>query len=126
MNTIIKFFAKLLGKRSELKVQTYDDPNPTVFGVLHNDYKWRKVRNKWIKDHPYCALCKDTKKLEAHHVIPWHQSAVLRYDSSNLITLCRHCHFRFGHWRNWKGSNTRIYTLSKTIEEFRKADENNQ
>jgi len=29
---------------------------------------WRKIRNEHLKDHPCCAVCGGTKKLNVHHI----------------------------------------------------------
>ena len=70
--------------------------------------EWRKARQEHIAVEPYCQCCGRHKKLEVHHIIPWHKSPELRVEPSNLITLCRECHFRFGHHSYWKDSNPLI------------------
>jgi len=36
--------------------------------------------------------CGSKVRLNVHHVIPWSKASSLRYDTRNLITLCRKCH----------------------------------
>lgn len=76
---------------------------------------WRKVRNLHLKIEEYCQCCGRHKELEVHHIIPWHLSHELRVDPSNLITLCRDCHFRFGHHSNWSDHNA---TIREDCERF--------
>lgn len=54
--------------------------------------KWRKTiknRDKFICQWPGC---KDKKKLQAHHILPWSEYPGLRYHIDNGITLCKHHH----------------------------------
>ncbi len=77
---------------------------------------WRKVRRKHITDHPDCAVCGGTKRLEVHHVIPFWAAPDLELDpdGNNLITLCRKsvdgvkglpCHRFVGHLGSWTKVN---------------------
>ena len=69
---------------------------------------WRKVRNNHIKEHPYCAVCGKTKRLEAHHIEDFSTNPELELDPDNLITLCRgtyNCHLLFGHLCLWQSIN---------------------
>lgn len=51
---------------------------------------WRKEVLK--KDNYMCEVCKRTKDLHAHHIIPWKKSVDLRFDVNNGMILCRSCH----------------------------------
>ena len=57
------------------------------------DYKnWRKqiyARDKYTCQWPNC---KNTKHLEAHHILKWNDYPGLRYNTDNGITLCRTHH----------------------------------
>jgi len=65
--------------------------------------KWAKVREQFLKENPACAVCGSTKKLEAHHIIPFHLCPERELDPTNLIPLCEskrygiNCHLLFGH-----------------------------
>lgn len=96
----------------------------TSFVILHSDYEWRKAREKHIEIETTCQMCETDKKLEVHHIVPWHVSTDLRYDPENLITLCRACHFRFGHYLNWKDFNPNIRTLCDQTIEIKRLVEN--
>lgn len=39
-----------------------------------------------------CTRCGNTQTLHAHHIVPWKESEELRYEPSNVITLCDICH----------------------------------
>ena len=73
--------------------------------------KWRKLRNALVKEVGKCELCDDNKKLEGHHIYPRHLFPDLALKASNVIILCRDCHFRFGHFRNFHDYNPTINNL---------------
>lgn len=78
--------------------------------------KWRKVRNEFVKENPKCAVCGSTKKLEVHHILPYHLFPELELETDNLITLCdggglwgvASCHRFFGHLGRWSSMNPTI------------------
>lgn len=119
MKIILKLISKLLGPRAELKVEAACSEDDNVFQILRNDYKWRQVRNKFIETQPECQMCQDLNDLHVHHIKPWHLCKEGRYDFYNLITLCQSCHFRFGHWRNWRNYNPHINKIIDLIVEHR-------
>ena len=107
----------IVGVRPQLKLQAALDHGDSLITVMHSEWEWRKVRNEHIEHESCCQMCALTRKLEVHHVQPWHIAPDLRYDLENLITLCRECHFRFGHYLNWKLSNPEIRSMCKFIQE---------
>lgn len=46
------------------------------------------------RDKKRCQMpgCKSKKRIQAHHVERWADSYSLRFEVSNLITLCKECH----------------------------------
>ena len=52
-----------------------------------------------------CAWCGRTVNMNRHHVIPQAANPSLRDVKSNLVVLCRDCHFVLGHRCNWKQYN---------------------
>ncbi len=69
-------------------------------------WSWTKVRNEHLKNNPSCAACGRNKKLEVHHIKPYHKYPELELDPTNLITLCDDpCHLVFGHLMNYKSWN---------------------
>lgn len=76
--------------------------------------QWPKVRAAHLKDNASCALCGGKKKLEVHHIHPFHLHPELELDPKNLITLCEskangiNCHLFFGHLGNFKGVNPQV------------------
>lgn len=83
--------------------------------------KWPTFRKKFLAG-KVCAVCGAKKKLEAHHVMPFHLDQSLELDEKNLIPLCEsskavNCHLFFGHLGNFKSFNVEVH---KDAEEFRK------
>ena len=70
--------------------------------------QWPKVRAEFLKTHSTCAVCGSTKKLQVHHIEPYHLHPELELDPKNLITLCKKHHLEFGHGGNYKYENPGI------------------
>lgn len=87
---------------------------------LGREYQWEKVAHAHLKIEGSCQCCTVVRELEVHHVIPWHVDESLRFLESNLITLCRPCHYRFGHWMKWTSYNPEIRALCQHIAEERR------
>lgn len=85
-------------------------PNKT-FGKKRSSL-WPHVRRGFLKSHGVCEACGSTRKLEVHHVQPFHLRPDLELDPSNLITLCeakdRDCHLRLGHLLSWQSYNVSV------------------
>lgn len=58
-----------------------------------------------------CQWCGSTHDLNVHHIQPQHLHPELRDVPSNLVTLCRECHFVLGHKRNWTNAVPEIAVL---------------
>ncbi len=73
--------------------------------------KWRSVRKAFIKKNNSCIVCGGTKKLEVHHIQPFHSHPELELVESNLTTLCENkkygicCHQLIGHRGNYRKIN---------------------
>ena len=82
--------------------------------------KWVSVRRKFLKTHPYCAVCgrKSTllKANEVHHVVPVNVDPLLELIENNLIVLCREHHFLVGHLCSWFSWNSNV---RKNADEWR-------
>ncbi len=80
---------------------------------------WRKVRAEHLLEFPECAICGGNKKIQVHHIIPYHLAPTLELEPSNLITLCvagkggLNCHLFFGHLGNF-----RLYNPSVALDAF--------
>lgn len=60
-------------------------------GNYHNA-QWYAMRAKAKKEHPYCAYCGTTQRLEVHHIKSVRLHPELMFDMSNLLVLCHSCH----------------------------------
>lgn len=73
--------------------------------------KWRKIRAIHLASNNECHICKSKKKLEVHHIVPFHMAPDLELEPSNLITLCENkkyglnCHLLVGHLGNYRRIN---------------------
>lgn len=77
-----------------------------IFNILSNrSGLWPKLRTEFLQNNPSCAACGSTKKLQVHHIEPVHICKDKELDITNLITLCKTCHFIFGHLMNWYSWN---------------------
>lgn len=77
---------------------------------------WHKVRDAYLEKNPVCACCGGNKKLQVHHIKPFHLHPELELEESNLITLCRRkkygidCHLLVGHLGWFKNYNPNVET----------------
>lgn len=72
-------------------------------------YEWTKIRKEFISNNPTCAACGRNKKLEVHHIKPFHLNPELECDINNLITLCDDpCHLVFGHLMSYHSWNENV------------------
>ena len=73
--------------------------------------QWAKIRKEHLLKNPKCEWCEGTKKLEVHHIKPFHLHPELELDPNNLITLCEtktECHLLHGHLGSWQKENPAI------------------
>jgi len=75
---------------------------------------WPEMRKIWLEAHGTCAACAGTKKLEVHHIRPFHLDPSLELDPKNFITLCEsgkggvNCHLAIGHLWDYKCFNPNV------------------
>lgn len=59
-------------------------------------YRWRKIRDRFIKEHPLCFRCLEKGEAElateVHHIIPLDHGG--KNEEDNLQSLCHSCHQR--------------------------------
>ena len=84
----------------------YCEEHTRVMNTRYNKYErpytsserygseWRKIRNRFIKEHPLCEECLKQDRLtpskEVHHIVPLKNGGTNRED--NLMALCKSCH----------------------------------
>ncbi len=85
--------------------------DPAVLGGMRRSSEWPSVRRKHLEAFPYCAVCNGTKKLQVHHLRPFHLFPALELDPTNLATLCTrkkygiNCHLLVGHHGSFRKMN---------------------
>lgn len=75
----------------------YKDGSSPERQRLYASSKWKQlIKHVYKRDDYKCQRCgsphHSNNKLHAHHLTPWADSIELRFDPSNLITLCNSCH----------------------------------
>lgn len=74
--------------------KTYDATNRTKENRSKYGANWRKVRARYVKEHPFCELClKEGRYVpveEVHHIVPIKKGGTNEF--SNLMSLCQSCH----------------------------------
>lgn len=71
---------------------------------------WAKTEKLFLQDHSRCAACGSVKRLNVHHIKPFHLHPELELDPNNFITLCmdNDCHLLIGHGGNFKAYNPNV------------------
>lgn len=70
--------------------------------------KWPKVRKDHLLANPTCAACAGKKRMQVHHVDPYHLDPAKELDPTNLISLCmtmHECHLKIGHGSDFRAFN---------------------
>lgn len=76
--------------------------------------RWPSVRRAFLAKNPVCAMCGGRKKLEVHHIRPFHEAPELELEESNLIVLCESkswgvvCHQFVGHLGTYTRANPQV------------------
>ena len=82
-------------EHEKIKAQEYDKARSAEHSRRYGSM-WRKIRARFLSQHPLCEQCrlagKYTAATEVHHVIPL--SAGGTHDERNLMALCKSCHSR--------------------------------
>jgi len=77
-------------------------------GVSLN-WKWQRCRRDFLKKTgKVCVCCGTRKKIEVHHKLPRHIRPDLAVDQTNLIALCKSCHFHLGHLNSYFTYNENV------------------
>ena len=114
---LLKWFHRSIthNERAEVQAECFEQEGCNVVQILHSCSRWRRVRNDYYRLYPRCAACGYDKQIQVHHIVPWHVDESLRYDMSNLVSLCQPCHFRYGHFCNWRSWNPLVDDLCITM-----------
>lgn len=104
-----------------------------MWSILSNrSSEWTYVRKQHLTKQPYCMACGSSKKLQVHHIEPFHVNPDRELDPTNLITLCSNCHLVFGHlmdytsWNKDVENDTKVYYLKVQNRPYKVAAQNVQ
>jgi len=78
--------------------------------ALRSD-QWPTLRDHFVKEHPLCAACGSVKRLQVHHIKPFHLFPTLELDPANLIVLCmdvNECHLKIGHGSSFRSFDKNV------------------
>lgn len=85
--------ARAAKKREQRRVQQAGNSNDRGY-----TYRWKKLRDRFIAQHPYCEECFKQGKIvmatDIDHIVPHKGDRSLLYDERNLQALCHKCHSR--------------------------------
>lgn len=78
--------------------------------------KWSDLRDEQVRLYPWCAVCGDSNRLQAHHIAPFRTHPELELEATNVIVLCdgwfmvrrSGCHYKVGHLGNFNRDNGEI------------------
>ena len=69
--------------------------------IEHGKFNKSDTYKKILKRDNYtCQLCSGLCNLEIHHILSWTKYPELRYEETNIITLCKICHNQTAHSGN--------------------------
>jgi hypothetical protein len=80
-------------------------------GLAKRSDKWPALERRFRAEHPTCAACGGSDRLNVHHVKPYHDFPELELDPNNLITMCmgeKECHLKIAHCGNFKLYNPNV------------------
>ena len=77
---------------------------------------FEKVKRRFLRMHPKCAVCGTTKKKVVHHILPVYLWPELILEESNLITLCKRHHLEWGHLGSYKSYNLNVVKDAETMK----------
>jgi len=75
--------------------------------------EWGRVQREHLLREPACIVCGHRgKRLQVHHIKPFHLHPQLELNKNNLITLCerrgRNHHLLIGHLDSWHSYNEQV------------------
>ena len=82
-------------------------------------WKWPRVRDAWLKDHPTCVVTGQFADT-VHHIEPVHVNPSRELDPTNFASMTDAAHFAVGHLGNWKLWNAEFRTCVKWLNSGRR------
>ena len=68
------------------------DPRPGIYQREGYGPAWRKIRSRYLKEHPICEYCGSRPATQVDHRIPLEEGG--GHDDWNLAAACQACHNR--------------------------------
>lgn len=85
-------------EKHEKEITKEYNRNNRTYKYLYNSTRWKKLRIKFLKEHPLCAECGKKGIVRpaevVDHIIPHKGNKELFWDEDNLQALCKGCHDR--------------------------------
>lgn len=76
--------------------------------VKRRSPEWRAVELAHLRAQDACRACGEKRRLQVHHIKPFHLDPGAELDPLNLVTLCMgpaECHLRIGHGGMFRAYN---------------------
>ena len=91
-NLVERGYLKKIGDSEYEIVHWYENNGIGETAKKRNNYKYRKWRDAVIARDGFCLRCGSKENLEVHHIKPFADYPLDRFDISNGITYCHDCH----------------------------------
>lgn len=73
-----------------------DKKNKNHWNDWYSKPRWRRLRHRFLCEHPFCTHCLKNKKIiiatVVDHIIPHKGNTELFWDTDNMQSLCKKCH----------------------------------
>ena len=79
-------------------------PESQRLGGRNRSPRWRATRKAYLRLHPKCEISGVKRRLQVHHIIPFHKDPSKELDFDNLKTVTKWLHFwlcHLGSWHSW-------------------------
>jgi 5-methylcytosine-specific restriction endonuclease McrA len=116
---LIALFVSLLVICGEKPYIDHHPDDPTIVSGEPRSSQWSTVRKNFLRYNPRCVACGTDQDLNVHHIVPYHVDRSKELDPTNLVTLCREHHLKYGHRCypnynvNWKCENPNVIKDAK-------------
>ena len=86
----------------------------------YNSQEYQTWRNKVFElDNGLCVYCGE-KATIAHHILPQKTHPELSLDPKNGLSVCKECHYKYGHRDSWCSTGYLSQLVCKRISKFNK------
>ena len=89
------------------------------------NWGWHRFRKEFLKKTgKVCVCCGTERQIQVHHKVPRHIGPDLAVDFTNLIALCKRCHFTIGHLGSYFTYNAAVELCCWFVHNNRKLELN--